>query len=328
MARPRVFISSTFYDLKQVRTDLERFIIQMGYDPILHERGKVAYGTDKKLEEYCYREIDLSDIVISIIGGRYGTGSQHQPYSISQVELKTAVDHGKALYVFVERNVFSEYNTYLRNKEVPGMKYSYVDNAAVYKFIEEVEALPKNNPIATFETAQDITDFLREQWAGLFQRYLQEQSRIKEVDIIQSLSTTAQALNELVQSVSKERRSSESRIQDILLSIHPVFQQLRTLLSVQYRVYFTNRLEMKAWLNARQFGEVEEEHWDDKDYEEWINDTNPKEQLLLKIFSGIFGEKGKLKVFTTDEWNKKWLKLERRKKESEEPTLEDTDIPF
>ena len=26
MARPRVFVSSTFYDLKQVRSDLDRFI--------------------------------------------------------------------------------------------------------------------------------------------------------------------------------------------------------------------------------------------------------------------------------------------------------------
>ena len=41
MARPRVFISSTFYGLKQVRSDLEIFIKSIGYDPVLHERGAV-----------------------------------------------------------------------------------------------------------------------------------------------------------------------------------------------------------------------------------------------------------------------------------------------
>jgi hypothetical protein len=41
MARPRVFISSTFYDLKQVRSALEIFIKNIGYDPVLHERGAV-----------------------------------------------------------------------------------------------------------------------------------------------------------------------------------------------------------------------------------------------------------------------------------------------
>ena len=53
MARPRVFISSTFYDLRHVRADLEAFIRDMGYDPVLHERGAVPYGSDQALEEYC-----------------------------------------------------------------------------------------------------------------------------------------------------------------------------------------------------------------------------------------------------------------------------------
>ncbi|SFL12861.1 protein of unknown function [Paenibacillus sp. 1_12] len=40
MARPRVFVSSTFYDLKYVRADLERFIKEFGYDAVLNEKGK------------------------------------------------------------------------------------------------------------------------------------------------------------------------------------------------------------------------------------------------------------------------------------------------
>lgn len=31
MAKPRVFISSTFYDLRQVRQDLDQFIMSLGY---------------------------------------------------------------------------------------------------------------------------------------------------------------------------------------------------------------------------------------------------------------------------------------------------------
>ena len=87
MAKPRIFISSTFYDLRHVRADLERFIRDMGYDPVLNERGAIPYGKESALEEYCYREIDLCDIVVAIIGGRYGSGSDSEPYSISQMEL-------------------------------------------------------------------------------------------------------------------------------------------------------------------------------------------------------------------------------------------------
>jgi hypothetical protein len=57
--RPRVFISSTFYDLRQVRADLEYFVRQeMGYEPVLHERGAIPYGASNKLEDSAYREVN------------------------------------------------------------------------------------------------------------------------------------------------------------------------------------------------------------------------------------------------------------------------------
>ncbi len=121
MARPRVFISSTFYDLKQIRADLEHFIREMGYDPVLHERGSVPYGSKEKLEQYCYREIHQVEILVSVIGGRFGSQSDHQPYSISQQELKTAYALGIPVFIFVDSAVLAEYRTYLRNKEVPGV---------------------------------------------------------------------------------------------------------------------------------------------------------------------------------------------------------------
>jgi transposase len=57
MARPRIFISSTYYDLKYVRSDLERFVRELGYEPIRHETGSIPYGKDTQLEEYAYKEL-------------------------------------------------------------------------------------------------------------------------------------------------------------------------------------------------------------------------------------------------------------------------------
>ena len=65
MAKPRVFISSTYFDLKNVRADLERFVRDRGFDPVLHERGNVPYGKESALEEYCYREIGGCDIIVA-----------------------------------------------------------------------------------------------------------------------------------------------------------------------------------------------------------------------------------------------------------------------
>ena len=123
MAKPRVFISSTFYDLRQIRTDLDLFIESLGYEPIRNEEGDIPYGRQESLEEYCYKEIKSVDIVISVIGGRYGTESRRSNSSISQIELKTAFSEEKQVYIFIEKNVLSEYETYLLNKEEELMKY-------------------------------------------------------------------------------------------------------------------------------------------------------------------------------------------------------------
>jgi hypothetical protein len=328
MARPRVFISSTFYDLRHIRADLERAIKELGYEPILHERGQVPYGSTEKLEEYCYNEIQHCDIVVAIIGGRYGSESEYGPYSISQVELQTAVKLGKQVYLFIEAPVYSEFGTYLDNKDVEGVRYRYVDSIKVYEFIEEVNALPQNNAIFAFETSADIARYLKEQWAGLFQRFLQDQSRLGEVRMMDDLRGTVKTLNQLVTFLTEERRNSDAAIKDILVSNHPVFRALEKVVGVQYRVFFTNSDELGSWLEARGYAPVDPQGWDEDTedtHEEWIRSRGTK-RTLLKIATHLFDDNGKLKVYTADEWIDDWVQV--REWEVPAKPHDDDDLPF
>ena len=95
MAKPRVFISSTFYDLRQIRVELDKFIEGLGYEPVRNEEGDIPYGKDEALQAYCYKEIANIDVLVSIIGSRYGSAGiikeKEQEYSVSQLELKTCL---------------------------------------------------------------------------------------------------------------------------------------------------------------------------------------------------------------------------------------------
>lgn len=220
MAKPRVFISSTFFDLRQVRTDLERFIKELGYEPIRNETGGIPYGKDLKLEDYCYKEISEIDILVGIVGGRFGSEAESSNYSITQTEIKTAIEQNKQVYIFVEKNVLSEYETYLINKENETTKYKFVNDKRIYKFIEEIFALPKNNIVHPFEIAQDITSFLKDQWAGTFRDLLNQQTRkgqyenisIKVNELTEVASTIKTYLENVLQSVSKEKSATVSLI--------------------------------------------------------------------------------------------------------------------
>lgn len=220
MARPRVFISSTFFDLRQVRADLERFVKELGYDTVRNETGAIPYGREEKLEEYCYKEINEIDILVGIVGGRFGSEAEQGSYSITQIEIKTAIEQNKQVYIFIEKSVLAEYQTYLINKDNETIKYKFVEDKRIYKFIEEIYALPKNNIVHPFETALDITAFLREQWAGLFRDLLVQQTRKAQyesvslkVDELTEVATTLQTyLENVLQSVSKEKAKTTSLI--------------------------------------------------------------------------------------------------------------------
>lgn len=323
MAKPRVFISSTFYDLRQVRADLDFFIEQMGYEPVRNEEGDIPYGKDEALEEYCYKEIKNIDILVCIIGGRFGSESkQNSKSSVTQMELKAALSEGKQVYSFIDANVLSEYETYLINKE-GDTKYRYVDDKRVYQFIEEMKSLNSNNIIKGFETASDIVKFLREQMAGLFQRFLEEQTRVKEVSLIKGLEKTANTLNKLVNFLSDENKDQTEEINKILMINHPLVEELKSKLDVPYNFYFEGITDVKQLVNARGYSFYEDDlpFGDPEPFYEWEKSANRK-TYILRISKEVFEEDDRLKFIRKTDWKDDYVTLTIVEKE------EDDDLPF
>jgi hypothetical protein len=165
---------------------LELFIRSLGFDPILFERGDIAFSPDKSLDESCYREAKNSDVYVLIIGGRYGSegsgsGSKkpeevkaffEQYDSVTRQEYKAAAAEKIPIYILIEKAVYSEFRTYLKNKGNQDIKYAHVDSVNVFKFIEDILAQRANNPVHEFERHSEIETWLREQWAGLFRELL------------------------------------------------------------------------------------------------------------------------------------------------------------
>lgn len=321
MAKPRIFISSTYYDLRYVREDLERFISSIGYEPIRHETGHIPYSKEVSLEESAYREVALSDVIVCIVGGRYGTESTTREGSITQNELEQALKKGVQVYVFVEQNVYSEYATYQLNKDNKETKYRFVDNVAVYQFLERLYTLPQNNPVTPFSTSADICHFLQTQWAGLFQRFLQEGPRISEMKVLEEMKSVASTLNELVNFLTVERRNRDDAIKNIILSNHPAFRAFAKLTGTNYKVYFTNLNELNAWLDARSYKPVDKGARDEGSVAEWLNEKTKK---YIKLTHELFDDDGKLILLTESEWNEDWL----QKTDYEILSVSNEEIPF
>ena len=326
MARPRVFISSTFYDLRQIRADLDSFIRRMGYDPVRNESGKIPYGKEQKPEEYCYREIESCDIVVAVIGGRFGSQSQQSAYSVSQSEIRTAVNREKSLFIFIEKGVHTEYQTYLKNKNNEGIKYHFVDRIEIYGFIEVILSLPRNNPVHPFETAEDITEFLREQWAGMFQRFLQEQDRAREVSLILRLDQTASTLDRLVQYLSEQNETQSDALEQIVLSNHPAFRRLAKVMGFSFRAFFETREELNKLLET--FGYTEEPFPTDPKLSIWTRELKSQNKVAsLKVRDELFDKDGRIQPQGAIRWDDDWITREVQDAYAA-PEISDDDIPF
>lgn len=316
MARPRIFISSTFYDLRQIRMDLDKFIDSLGYEPVRNEEGDIPYGKEEELQEYCYKEIANADILISIIGGRYGTESNMPEYSISQKELITALNAGKHVFIFIEKNVASEFETYRLNKSNDSIKYKYVDNPNIYKFIEEIAALPKNNNIKTFDSADEITRYLREQFAGLFKQFINDEQRNREAFVIRDIENTAKTLRDLVDYLQNDNRGKEEALNEILKMNHPLVLSLKSELKIPYNFYVEGIDDLNELLSARGYKR-------DGEGFEWIRNRSDSIRTL-KISPKVFDKAGKLNKMSAADWTPDLCRLT----ETQPVSNNDDNLPF
>jgi hypothetical protein len=229
--KPRVFVSSTFYDLKHVRERIERFIESYNFEPVLFESDNVIFEHNKSIDTSCYNEVKLCHIMVLIIGGRYGSvvsgenlKEKKEIYnkeyvSITRREYETALKLNIPIFIFVEKNVHADYQTFKKNKaffektdflKSENFFFAHVDDINVFNFLNIIQ----EKPIKTFERVEEIENYLGNQIAGMLFLYLQQlQSNIKEdkiLDSVSELQNIVERMNTMLQAVGKNVIGSNS----------------------------------------------------------------------------------------------------------------------
>lgn len=204
--KPRIFVSSTFYDLKYIREDLSNFIKAHDFEPIMFEDGDIGYTPGKPLDTSCYKTMHSADMVLLIIGGNYGspaTGEDKAEFkeymSVTRKEFKEALEIGVPIYAFIDSKVYVEYEIYEANiKSIEDdnnyIKFRNVKDINVFKFIREIKGTG-NIVITEFEKIVQIKDFLSKQWSDMFKKYL---DILKEENADKKLESTVDDMKNLI----------------------------------------------------------------------------------------------------------------------------------
>lgn len=210
MARLRVFVASTCYDLDILRSELRPFILGMGYEPVMSEYSDVLFDPRSHTHDSCLKEVPGCDVVVLIIGARYGGNAVPSAFdhldfaqleqlstkvgvleakdklSITQLEVLKAVEQSIPVYAFVDDKVFHDHHVYEKNKDkkhiIDSIDFPSIQKKEtakyIFEFINFLSHRITNNSITGFTRLDEIRTHLASQWSQLFQRLLLE-SRTK-----------------------------------------------------------------------------------------------------------------------------------------------------
>jgi len=159
-----LFVSSTCYDLAQLRADIRDFAETAGLEPILSELDSFPVNPSQSTVQNCLNAVRTkADLFLLVVGNRYGSINETGK-SITNLEYIEAELRGIPRYVFVKSEILSVLPIWKAN---PSADFSAtVDTPKLFEFVSglrdkgEVWVFP-------FSTAQDIVRTLRNQLSYL-----------------------------------------------------------------------------------------------------------------------------------------------------------------
>lgn len=253
MAIPRVFISSTCYDLKHIRENLKYFVRTIGYEPVLSDDGDVFYNPSAHTHDSCLKEVETCQLFILIIGGRYGGLFNGSEKSITNTEYQTAVSRNIPVFALVEHGVYSDHFVYSKNLKQPDnianqINYPSSDSTKIFEFIDEVRRNVTNNAIFSFRDFSDMETYLKKQWAGMMYDFLSNRLEEKHskttINLLENLSIATKKTEEILKLVARQNQSSGSTIEDEIENIERInsaAKQISKIISLwDMKEYFKN----------------------------------------------------------------------------------------
>lgn len=174
----------------------------------MSEYSDVLFDPRTHTHTSCLNEIQNVDMIILLIGGRFGGQAtpealstvdvdnlvkssfdttildDAEKLSVTQLEVLKAISFSIPIFAFVDEKVMHDHFVYQKNNDLSEkIIYPSIDKQETAKFIFEfinfLQHRVKGNGLVKFSNIEDIENHLRKQWAALFQRLLKERKEIK-----------------------------------------------------------------------------------------------------------------------------------------------------
>jgi hypothetical protein len=171
----RIFVSSTCYDLLDLRAEVEQRLRELGLVPVLSDRPSSDFALDPTADsiETCLVNVRASDAFVCIVSQRYGRSLKSGGYpdiSATHLEWQEAKTIGKPIYFYARDRTLAEHSIWRANRGLPP-KFAWVKDATLFPFIEEHSALVRaagaSNWLWPFRDSVELKQRLADDLGGL-----------------------------------------------------------------------------------------------------------------------------------------------------------------
>jgi Domain of unknown function (DUF4062) len=145
----RIFVSSTCYDLLDLRAEVETHIRELGLVPVLSDRPTSDFQVvPNNSIATCLANVQGCDEFLCIVSQRYGAllgGAGFANISATHLEYREAQTLHKPIRFFVRDRAAGDYSNWKTNGRGPNFKGAWVKDTGVYEFLEEHQNLSQTN---------------------------------------------------------------------------------------------------------------------------------------------------------------------------------------
>lgn len=195
MSDNKVFVSSTCYDLIDLRAEIKSFLKQNKVLPIMSDELDsefVVYDTNSI--ETCLVNLRNCDTVILILSQRYGASlykAGFGDFSATHLEYLEAVKENKKIICFVRDRLEADYSHYKKTGKTEGLSWIDKKDIKIFEILEQHKKLSnneKNNWYFLFKNSLDIKTRLSIEFKNNFSQirlnYLIENDKMPFLNIL------------------------------------------------------------------------------------------------------------------------------------------------
>lgn len=189
MAKARIFISSTCYDLTPVREELDSYLSSLGFEVLNSQKPDFGVTPGMHSHSACIDQVRESDFLLLIIGKRRGGTYIGSEKSITNEEFNEAKKIGLPIIGCVDKTIMNHLTTYKKN---PGGDFSsVVDDKRVFHFVEYVNAGATDNWLHQYSSIEDIRKAIK----GQISHYLSLYSKGLRLDKVKTKKSKSNKSN-------------------------------------------------------------------------------------------------------------------------------------